>query len=76
MSREIDQIFSERASSKAPRSRKEKKQREESYNIRGTDVLETDIFSCDGYKIYTQEELNIGKGGLTDKCPIDCNCCF
>lgn len=27
-------------------------------------------------KIYTEEELNIGKGGMTDKCPFDCDCCF
>lgn len=27
-------------------------------------------------KIYTEEELKIGKGGLTDKCPFDCDCCF
>lgn len=27
-------------------------------------------------KIYTEEQLNIGKGGLTDKCPFDCDCCF
>jgi hypothetical protein len=30
----------------------------------------------DGLKIYTEEELNIGNGGNTNKCPIDCDCCF
>lgn len=32
--------------------------------------------TSDGLKIYTEEELNIGKGGDTSDCPIDCNCCF
>lgn len=30
----------------------------------------------DGYKIYTLEELGLGKGGETEDCPFDCNCCF
>jgi hypothetical protein len=30
----------------------------------------------EGWKIYTPEELNIGKGGDTELCPFDCNCCF
>ena len=30
----------------------------------------------DGFKIYTEEELGIGKGGDTDLCPFDCDCCF
>lgn len=30
----------------------------------------------EGWRIYTPEELNIGKGGDTDLCPFDCNCCF
>lgn len=30
----------------------------------------------DNLPIYTVEELNIGKGGNTDECPFDCNCCF
>ena len=29
-----------------------------------------------GVKIYTEEELGIGKGGNTPLCPIDCKCCF
>jgi hypothetical protein len=29
-----------------------------------------------GIKIYSEEELNIGKGGNTKLCPIDCSCCF
>jgi hypothetical protein len=30
----------------------------------------------EGWKIYTPEELSIGKGGETADCPFDCNCCF
>lgn len=30
----------------------------------------------DGYKVYTSEELGLGKGGNTDDCPFDCDCCF
>jgi hypothetical protein len=29
-----------------------------------------------GIKIYSEEDLNIGKGGNTPLCPIDCKCCF
>ena len=30
----------------------------------------------EGFKIYNLEELNIGKGGETEDCPFDCDCCF
>ena len=30
----------------------------------------------DGLPVYTEEELNIGKGGNTADCPFDCECCF
>jgi hypothetical protein len=33
-------------------------------------------YTEDGLPIYTEEELNIGKGGGTPLCPFDCNCCF
>ncbi|CTQ40839.1 hypothetical protein BMR1_03g01200 [Babesia microti strain RI] len=33
-------------------------------------------YTVDGLPIYTYEDLNIGKGGGTDACPFDCNCCF
>jgi hypothetical protein len=33
-------------------------------------------FTEEGFKIYSTEELNIGKGGETEDCPFDCNCCF
>jgi hypothetical protein len=29
----------------------------------------------DGLPVYTSEELNIGKGGNTKKCPVYCECC-
>jgi len=29
-----------------------------------------------GMNIYSMESLGIGKGGDTDLCPFDCNCCF
>jgi hypothetical protein len=30
----------------------------------------------DGFKVYTEEELGIGKGGDTEDCPFDCKCCY
>ena len=33
-------------------------------------------FTEEGWKIYTAEELSIGKGGDTELCPFDCKCCF
>jgi len=30
----------------------------------------------DGFLIFGTDELNIGKGGETEQCPFDCNCCF
>lgn len=31
----------------------------------------------EGYAIYTEDELGFGKkGGDTDLCPFDCDCCF
>lgn len=31
----------------------------------------------EGYAIYTEDELQLGaKGGETDQCPFDCECCF
>ncbi|PFH32501.1 hypothetical protein BESB_018190 [Besnoitia besnoiti] len=32
--------------------------------------------TADGLRIYTEEELGIGKGGDTPECPFDCSCCF
>lgn len=33
-------------------------------------------FTEEGFRIYSTEDLNIGKGGDTKDCPFDCNCCF
>ena len=33
-------------------------------------------FTEEGWPIYTEEELKIGKGGDTALCPFDCECCF
>jgi hypothetical protein len=33
-------------------------------------------FTTDGLKIYTENDLKIGKGGNTELCPFDCDCCF
>uniref|UniRef100_A0A7S0UUJ0 DUF1764 domain-containing protein n=1 Tax=Polytomella parva TaxID=51329 RepID=A0A7S0UUJ0_9CHLO len=31
----------------------------------------------EGYNIYTEDELGLGRaGGNTELCPFDCNCCF
>lgn len=30
----------------------------------------------DGLRIYSLDELNVGKGGDTEDCPFDCKCCF
>lgn len=33
-------------------------------------------YDDDGLPIYTEEQLNINKGGNTALCPFDCDCCF
>uniref|UniRef100_A0A061RCL0 DUF1764-domain-containing protein n=1 Tax=Tetraselmis sp. GSL018 TaxID=582737 RepID=A0A061RCL0_9CHLO len=30
----------------------------------------------EGFPIYNEEELKLNKGGDTDLCPFDCDCCF
>lgn len=30
----------------------------------------------DGVKVYSLDELGVGKGGDTPDCPFDCDCCF
>ncbi|CAL8470713.1 g10255 [Coccomyxa elongata] len=32
--------------------------------------------TADGLTLYTEDELNTGKGGDTPLCPFDCKCCF
>ena len=33
-------------------------------------------YDPEGLPVYTPEELNVGAGGETDKCPFDCDCCY
>lgn len=33
-------------------------------------------FTEDGFRIYTDKELNMNKGGDTKDCPFDCSCCY
>ena len=33
-------------------------------------------FTEEGWRIYTPAELNLDKGGDTELCPFDCDCCF
>ena len=30
----------------------------------------------EGWPVYDVDELHMGKGGFTDKCPFECDCCF
>eukprot|EP00884_Botryococcus_braunii_P001632 jgi/Botrbrau1/1146/Bobra.0162s0037.1 len=30
----------------------------------------------DGLPVYTEDELHVGKGGGTNACPFDCDCCY
>ena len=30
----------------------------------------------EGYRIFSEDELKINKGGGTEQCPFDCDCCF
>lgn len=30
----------------------------------------------EGYAIYSEQELELNKGGTTDLCPFDCKCCY
>jgi hypothetical protein len=58
---------------------KEKKQRVEGSkdDIFGVVNLKGRKRTEEGYAIYTEEELRLGgKGGDTDLCPFDCDCCF
>eukprot|EP01100_Stratorugosa_tubuloviscum_P010025 TRINITY_DN424_c3_g1_i2.p1 TRINITY_DN424_c3_g1~~TRINITY_DN424_c3_g1_i2.p1 ORF type:complete len:156 (+),score=49.44 TRINITY_DN424_c3_g1_i2:71-538(+) len=44
------------------------------FDSRGTYSQKRKIIG--GLKIYTVDELNLGKGGNTPLCPFDCDCCF
>lgn len=74
MANEIDKIFTEKERRQKPKN--DKIEKGANYSIRGEIVKNKEVYTEDGYKIYTEDELKIGKGGLTENCPIDCNCCF
>lgn len=42
----------------------------------GTSLKKDRKVDKDGHKLYTEEELNLNKGGGTEDCPFDCQCCF
>lgn len=46
------------------------------FAMAGMDRIGSTELTEEGWKIYTPEELNIGKGGETELCPFDCDCCF
>ncbi|KAI3424705.1 hypothetical protein D9Q98_008094 [Chlorella vulgaris] len=46
-------------------------------DIFGTEQAEARKRTEEGYAIYSEGELGLGKaGGNTDKCPFDCECCY
>ena len=63
--REDVQAYLAKKAEKAEKPKKEKQAKEKGAR-----------FTEEGFRIYSTEELNIGKGGDTADCPIDCNCCF
>eukprot|EP01016_Furgasonia_blochmanni_P042990 TRINITY_DN5775_c0_g1_i4.p1 TRINITY_DN5775_c0_g1~~TRINITY_DN5775_c0_g1_i4.p1 ORF type:complete len:168 (+),score=19.24 TRINITY_DN5775_c0_g1_i4:447-950(+) len=75
----IDEIFSKlKSKPKAMdkgRSNQESKRKKFKFNNRDSKG-DSRKFTEEGYKIYSLEELNIGKGGGTSLCPFDCDCCF
>eukprot|EP00002_Diphylleia_rotans_P002502 TRINITY_DN11576_c0_g1_i1.p1 TRINITY_DN11576_c0_g1~~TRINITY_DN11576_c0_g1_i1.p1 ORF type:complete len:188 (+),score=44.95 TRINITY_DN11576_c0_g1_i1:60-623(+) len=50
------------------------KQDDDYADVRGESAKGRKI--VDGLKVYTEDELKIGRGGDTDLCPFDCDCCF
>ena len=81
---EIDEIFSV-AKKKEETAQPEQEKQEKKVRV----VVECDDFSDsrglkggkrrfteDGFPIYSLDELGIGRGGDTDACPFDCECCY
>ncbi|KXZ46643.1 hypothetical protein GPECTOR_42g854 [Gonium pectorale] len=87
---EIDDIFSagkekvqknaeKRAAEDAAKAEPAKKPRVEGSkdDIFGADAGKGRKRTEEGFAIYTEDELGLGKkGGDTDLCPFDCDCCF
>lgn len=72
---DIDNLFSKK---KKPikKPKEEKKQQERPKIVEKEKKQEIRKRTEEGFLIYNQEELNIGKGGDTELCPFDCDCCF
>ncbi|XP_060173621.1 uncharacterized protein C6G9.01c [Lycium barbarum] len=91
---EIDEIFAGRKRKKPEKvekssgdvviePKKVKKNKEKSVRIRKDNVFSevprhSRKKTADGFTLYTEEELGIGKSnaGGTKLCPFDCDCCF
>jgi hypothetical protein len=43
---------------------------------RAGDALKARSKTDEGYLIYNEKELRMFEGGMTDKCPFDCWCCY
>ncbi|KAG9392148.1 Protein of unknown function DUF1764 eukaryotic [Carpediemonas membranifera] len=84
----IDDLF-QKAKEKKKIDREEKQKKEEKKIIdkeKKKEALEilTGVTAEDkkrreteeGYKIYSFDELKLGRGGDTPLCPFDCDCCF
>lgn len=76
---EIDDIFSSKK--KQPLEKKQVKavrpiEKDDDFNDSKGEKGGKRRYTEDGFPIYTLDELKIGRGGDTDDCPFDCNCCF
>ena len=80
---EIDDIFAAAKQKKSPSGGSEEKKKvsvprpeDDSFSdIRGTKRKKRPLTE-DGLPIYTAKEMGMGKGGDTEQCPFDCDCCF
>jgi len=77
----IDKIFSQKSTDAKKQRDKDKPKRatpqpRETFSVRGSARKDGSTHTEDGLKIYSAEELRIGKGQNTPLCPFDCECCF
>ncbi|KAI5189929.1 hypothetical protein NECID01_0724 [Nematocida sp. AWRm77] len=74
---ELDRIFTQKKTSTKKNTPKEKKPSpKDTYSIRQENNKTLSKHTEEGFRIYSTEDLNIGKGGQTEECPFDCTCCF
>lgn len=74
---EIDKLFSTGTRGRRGEEREEKERKApKAYDIRGSSIDDTYKYTKEGYKIYKPEELKMGRGGGSDLCPFDCECCY